>query len=784
MTEIRSAYVWRDYVVDGVPSSGDHPVNKAEIREWGANLEGIVDQAASGTSSIAQASWAALSSVTGSFLGQKAEVLDADSGTHTDPVVGGTVANSGTFQWSISPSGWKRIGTTGLAGKASGSINAKVSTYGASISAASTVNLATATGDYVDVGGVANITSLGSSSDSGLVRTIRFGSTAAGSVLVNSASLVLPGAKDITVQSGDIARFRQSSAGTWICEEYARGTGRAITNPNRLTKRVNFNSGTATAWVGASNKEASAPADDDAFYATGQVYVFLAYSNTGPVTVNIDGLGAIDLQAPNGDAIQSGQLIPGQMLEGSIIYVSSVAKLRLHTPVKATTANVQAGDAVHAFTSPDQVTSEIDRRIAATGLLQKASTRIGSATDGINVAGGWSASLATLSIDSSKQRRTGKSTVKVTGDPTGAVSCYVRKAIPSGVTLTGKIEWHLNIPKPSVGTIGILPGWSATAPAADPPSATPSNTKSTYYGPTDRADGIWTIIDTHPSVSYFSTGRKAGGAWYSTQSLPAPIQYIELVVQFSADVPSAERVLWIDEVGINGYTRPSIMLGFDGFYQSQVSVALPLFKEKGFKGYASSAPKLFTTDAQAATYKARTDALYAAGWDILQQGQRNGDAAPNGYATNQSTLAADIIQARSQLQAAGYIRGLDIMTYPYNARSAASDAVLAANGIVMAGSTGNEISRTSAGIQNPLAFGRYLTDGNTAAQMIAAIDAAIIGGRSLMMFGHDLVTTITDTTIHTSISEYSTMLDYLANKAFEGKCEVILPSEYRAKFVR
>lgn len=54
-------------------------------------------------------SWSALNSVAGSTRGQKAEVSFADGGTHTDPVVGGTVANSGIYSWSTSPAGWRRV---------------------------------------------------------------------------------------------------------------------------------------------------------------------------------------------------------------------------------------------------------------------------------------------------------------------------------------------------------------------------------------------------------------------------------------------------------------------------------------------------------------------------------------------------------------------------------------------------------------------------------------------------------------------------------------------------
>ena len=53
--------------------------------------------------------WVNLAEVEGSVAGQRGEVPALDSGTHTDPVVGGTVPNAGVFSWSESPPGWKRI---------------------------------------------------------------------------------------------------------------------------------------------------------------------------------------------------------------------------------------------------------------------------------------------------------------------------------------------------------------------------------------------------------------------------------------------------------------------------------------------------------------------------------------------------------------------------------------------------------------------------------------------------------------------------------------------------
>lgn len=59
---------------------------------------------------VQYATWSELNAVTGSAAGQPGRVTAGDSGTHTDPVVGGTVDNAGDYRWSSSPAGWERIG--------------------------------------------------------------------------------------------------------------------------------------------------------------------------------------------------------------------------------------------------------------------------------------------------------------------------------------------------------------------------------------------------------------------------------------------------------------------------------------------------------------------------------------------------------------------------------------------------------------------------------------------------------------------------------------------------
>lgn len=122
---------FRDYVTDGVPASGANPPKKSEIRgvfheidDTAADLDQKIDNevatlnnrinniSVSGDT-VTMATWAQLSAVAGTRAGQRGYV-ETDAGTHTDPVVGGTVQNTGVYMWSASPAGWRWLRSTEL----------------------------------------------------------------------------------------------------------------------------------------------------------------------------------------------------------------------------------------------------------------------------------------------------------------------------------------------------------------------------------------------------------------------------------------------------------------------------------------------------------------------------------------------------------------------------------------------------------------------------------------------------------------------------------------------
>lgn len=103
----RLKQAWRDSVTDGVPSSGANEPDKAEIR---AAFDALAQDMTSLAAVQVYATWTDLAADPGT-AGESAVIYD-DAGTHTDPVVGGTVSNTGIFLWSASPAGWERIADT------------------------------------------------------------------------------------------------------------------------------------------------------------------------------------------------------------------------------------------------------------------------------------------------------------------------------------------------------------------------------------------------------------------------------------------------------------------------------------------------------------------------------------------------------------------------------------------------------------------------------------------------------------------------------------------------
>lgn len=125
---------------------------------------------------------------------------------------------------------------------------------GANIASASTVNLETATGNLVDVTGTTTITAITLSQ--GHIRLVRFTGIL---TLTHGASLVLPGAANITTAAGDFAIFAGYASGVVRCLHYLRAAsmpatqGGTETLTNKTLTAPTVDTLKCTGGVGAKN---------------------------------------------------------------------------------------------------------------------------------------------------------------------------------------------------------------------------------------------------------------------------------------------------------------------------------------------------------------------------------------------------------------------------------------------------------------------------------------------------------------------------------------------------
>ena len=89
---------------------------------------------------------------------------------------------------------------------------------GSDIASSGTTDLSGTVGSYHDITGTTTITSFGSTGTAGIVKILQFDGAL---TLTHGASLILPGAANITTVAGDVAVFVCEGSGVWRCVSYA-----------------------------------------------------------------------------------------------------------------------------------------------------------------------------------------------------------------------------------------------------------------------------------------------------------------------------------------------------------------------------------------------------------------------------------------------------------------------------------------------------------------------------------------------------------------------------------
>jgi len=166
---------------------------------------------------------------------------------------------------------------------------------GANITAASTTNLATATGICVTIAGNTTITAFGTA-NAGVLRVLTFTGTPL--LTYNATSLILPGAVNYQVVAGDTIIFRSKGSGNWVCIGYALASGLgmvSVTVP-AAASQADQETGTSTTTYVSPGRQKYHPSAAKAwvnFNGTGVLAIRVSYNvtsitdnGTGDCTVN------------------------------------------------------------------------------------------------------------------------------------------------------------------------------------------------------------------------------------------------------------------------------------------------------------------------------------------------------------------------------------------------------------------------------------------------------------------------------------------------------------------
>jgi len=172
-------------------------------------------------------------SLSRSGKGGMSAALKAFAGTLAAPGV--TWADEVATGWYRAGAGDIRFGLAGVellkftanAATLAGAFNGKNGADIASATGAGTLNLTTATGNTVDVTGTTTQTAI--TLADGTQRLVRFTGIL---ILTHGASLILPGAANITTAAGDYAIFQGYAAGVVRCVAYLRASGMAKAGAN------------------------------------------------------------------------------------------------------------------------------------------------------------------------------------------------------------------------------------------------------------------------------------------------------------------------------------------------------------------------------------------------------------------------------------------------------------------------------------------------------------------------------------------------------------------------
>lgn len=258
---------------------------------------------------------------------------------------------------------------------------------------------------------------------------------------------------------------------------------------------------------------------------------------------------------------------------------------------------------------------------------------------------------------------------------------------------------------------------------------------------------------------------------------------------------------YFDSVWTGWQHQAQFVLGADMTGNDTIAHVLPKFREKGWVGYIAepfrvqSSPWADVLDWSANGSSVWLDAVYAAGWDIINHSVNH---QAIGTYTNPAHIRYEIEASRSWLDALGYIRGREFYASPTSSTSALSREVIKQTGIKLQRHGTHDANHVTAfGVDNLEWVGGVDIGGNGwlhsstdpvhypyayphIANLRTWVDMIIKYGATGMPFWHG-VKTLGDpgdgsgnpgSAVQMFKSTFDLFMDYLAQKEAAGLCRV------------
>ena len=383
-------------------------------------------------------------------------------------------------------------------------------------------------------------------------------------------------------------------------------------------------------------------------------------------------------------------------------------------------------------------------------------------------AGGWYVSGAPVTLSASSETYNGRACTRV-DFPAGDQYLTLRAKMRVDANgAYGKIELPVFLPLNFGSSAEIRIEVSSDTPAADPPTAAPTNSQTWVFANPTHNRGTWNIISIDPAAASASgtlpsnvtanaaVGTGGGTAW----------KQVRLYIYMPA--AATDRYMLISDIAVGGYAKPFLMLSFDGAGSDAGHVALlePVLREYGLKAIFAPQGQIIST------YFSTLQRLKLAGHEIANEGLNH-----TNYQSNPATLYTDYDTAQASLVSFGLATTSSPFMAPQLSLLPADRAGLLSRGVPYIRAGGRDMVQVSALGDVPMVAAGFQIDQLTGAQMIQFLDRMELHGESGLMYGHGPVSG-TAGSLQFNMTEFATFAAEAAKRIGEGRLLHGTPSEF------